>query len=124
MPLSFEPAGRTFSRWRFRPMWVVMLFTLAARFIRRTNIIDIVQESHKSEPIRTVPRWYGPAGILLMLLGAVLGYMMPTFFRQGATLVCPLERWTRSSTCPPLPACTWCCFNTVVNGWRRGAKPL
>ena len=79
MPLSFDPQAYLLAL-AFSAYVVVMLFTLAARFIRRTNIIDIVQESHKSEPIRAVPRWYGPAGIALALAGALLGYLMPTFF--------------------------------------------
>ena len=59
---------------------VVMLFFLGGRSIRRTNIIDIVQESHKSEPIREVKRWYGRVGIVLVAVGALAGYLMPSFF--------------------------------------------
>ncbi len=39
---------------------LLVLLGMGCRSVRRTNIIDIVQESHKSEPIRAVPRWYGP----------------------------------------------------------------
>lgn len=58
----------------------VMLFFLGRRSVRGTNIIDVIQESHKSEPIRAVPRWYGPVGIVLVAAGAALGYFMPSFF--------------------------------------------
>ena len=75
------------SRLRLQPMWFACCFFLAARFIRHTNIIDIVQTSHKSEPIHAVKRWYGPVGIVLALAGALLGYLMPTFFVTGAALV-------------------------------------
>ena len=50
-----------------------MLFLLGGRSVRRTNIIDIVQESHTSEPIREVKRWYGRVGIVLVVIGALAG---------------------------------------------------
>ena len=50
---------------------VVMLFVMLGRFLRRTNILDVVNESRKSEPIRAVPRWYGPLGIILLAAGGV-----------------------------------------------------
>ena len=108
MPLSFDPQAYLLAL-AFSAYVVVMLFTLAARFIRRTNIIDIVQESHKSEPIRTVPRWYGHGRHPADAARRRAGRDDADVFRQGATLVLPPARWTRSSTCPPLPACTWCC---------------
>ena len=74
MPLSFDPQAYLLAL-AFAAYVVVMLFFLAARFIRRTNIIDIVQESHKSEPIREVRRWYGLVGILLAVLGAPNAYL-------------------------------------------------
>lgn len=120
MPLSFDPQAYLLAL-LFSAYVTVMLFFLAARFIRRTNIIDIVQESHKSEPIRAVPRWYGPAGILLMLLGAALGYMMPTFFIR-------VLHWYAPSAVdalfylPALAGLYMVLLHTVVNGWRRGAN--
>ena len=59
MALSFDPQSYLLSL-AFAAYVVIMLFFLGGRSIRRTNIIDIVQESHKSEPIREVKRWYGP----------------------------------------------------------------
>ena len=120
MPLSFDPQAYLLAL-AFSAYVVVMLFTLAARFIRRTNIIDIVQESHKSEPIRTVPRWYGPAGILLMLLGAVLGYMMPTFFVKVLHWYAP-GAVDALFYLPALAGLYMVLLHTVVNGWRRGAN--
>ena len=57
MALSFDPQSYLLSL-AFAAYVVIMLFFLGGRSIRRTNIIDIVQESHKSEPIREVKRWY------------------------------------------------------------------
>ncbi|MGI6182206.1 MAG: FtsX-like permease family protein, partial [Agathobaculum sp.] len=120
MPLSFDPQAYLLAL-LFSAYVIVMLFFLAARFIRRTNIIDIVQESHKSEPIRAVPRWYGPAGILLMLLGAALGYMMPTFFIKVLHWYAP-GAVDALFYLPALAGLYMVLLHTVVNGWRRGAN--
>ena len=79
MALSFDPRSYLLSM-VFAAYVVGMLFFLGGRSIRRTNIIDIVQESHKSEPIREVKRWYGSVGIVLVVIGALAGYLMPSFF--------------------------------------------
>ena len=77
--MSFDPQAYLLSL-AFAAYVVVMLFLLGGRSIRRTNIIDIVQESHTSEPIRDVKGWYGWVGILLVAVGALAGYLMPSFF--------------------------------------------
>ena len=82
-----------------------MLFFLGGRSIRRTNIIDIVQESHKSEPIREVKRWYGSVGIVLVVIGALAGFLMPSFFITVLHWYSPLG-WTPSFTCRRWSACT------------------
>lgn len=45
--------------------------------LKRTNIMDVVNESKRSEPVRDVPAWYAPAGVLLMFGGAIMGYSVP-----------------------------------------------
>ena len=92
------------SRLRLQPMWFACCFLLAARFIRHTNIIDIVQTSHKSEPIHAVKRWYGPVGIVLALAGALLGYLMPTFFVTVLHWYAP-GAVNAIFTCPRSPGC-------------------
>lgn len=120
MPLRFDSQAYLLAL-LFSAYVIVMLFFLAARFIRRTNIIDIVQESHKSEPIRAVPRWYGPVGILLMLLGAALGYMMPVFFVRVLHWYAP-GAVDALFYLPALAGLYMVLLHTVVNGWRRGAN--
>ena len=92
---------------------------MGARFIRRTNIIDIVQESHKSEPIRDVPRWYGPAGILLIILGGYLGYSVPSWIILGLHWY-PPDGLTTVFYLPALIGLYMILLHTVVNGWRHG----
>lgn len=117
MPLAFDPQAYLLAL-AFSAYVVIMLFLLAARFIRRTNIIDIVQESHKSEPIHAVPRWYGPVGIVLAVCGALLGYLMPSFFVRVLHWYAP--GWVDAVFyLPALLGLYMVLLHTVVNGWRH-----
>lgn len=118
MPLRFDPQAYLLAL-AFSLFVIVMLFFMGARFIRRTNIIDIVQESHKSEPIRDVPRWYGPVGILLLAAGGLLGYLMPSFFILKLQWY-PPEGFTAIFYLPALVGLYMILLHTVVNGWRKG----
>ena len=117
MPLAFDLQAYLLAL-LFSAYVVIMLFLLAARFIRRTNIIDIVQESHKSEPIHAVPRWYGPVGIVLALCGALLGYLTPSFFVRVLHWYAP--GWVDAVFyLPTLLGLYMVLLHSVVNGWRR-----
>ena len=54
----------------------------AYRYLKRTNIIDIVHEKHINEPVKVLGRWCGPASFVLILAGAVCGYMAPGIYMQ------------------------------------------
>lgn len=118
MPLRFDPKAY-FVALMFALYVFVMLFFMLRRFIRRTNILDIISESHRSEPVRQVPRSYGPVGILLIAFGCWLGYEAPGFFvlrlhwypPEGLSLIFYL---------PMLIGLYMILLHTVVNGWRRG----
>ncbi len=102
----------------FSAFVILALFVMAAQFIRRTNIIDIVNEQRKSEPVRCIPRWCGWAGILLSVFGGVAGYFAPnvsirTFhYYPGA--------WIYMFYLPLLAGIYMILLHTVVNGWRGG----
>ena len=117
MSLSFDPPAYLFAL-AFSAFVILMLFFLGGRSIRRTNIIDIVQESHKSEPIRDVPRWYGPVGIVLVAAGAFFGYSMPSFFVFVMHWY-PPEGLSAIFYLPALIGLYMILLHTVVNGWRR-----
>lgn len=121
MVLRFDAQAYLFAL-AFSVFVILMLFLMGWRSIRRTNIIDIVQESHKSEPIRAVPRWYGPVGVLLIALGGFLGYfMMPSFFVK-------VLHWYAPSVVdalfylPALIGLYILLLHTVVNGWGGKKK--
>ena len=120
MVLSFDPQSYLLSL-AFAAYVVVMLFVLGSRSIRRTNIIDIVQESHKSEPIREVKGWYGTVGIVLVVIGAVGGYLMPTFFVRVLRWYAP-SGVTAIFYLPALIGLYMILLHTVVNGWRKGRQ--
>lgn len=120
MALIFDPEAYLLSL-AFAAYVAVMLFLMGGRAVRRTNIIDIVQESHTSEPIREVKRWYGPVGIVLVAVGALAGYLMPSFFIR-------VLRWYPPSVVdavfylPALVGMYMMLLHTVVNGWRKRHK--
>ena len=84
MRLTFDPQAYLLSL-AFSLFVIVMVFFLGSRSIRRTNIIDVVQESHKSEPIKAVPRWYGGLGILLVAVGRRSGASRRSSRRRDGT---------------------------------------
>ena len=117
MPLTFDPEAYILSL-IFSVFVIAALFFLGGRSIRKTNIMEIVQESRKSEPIRNVPSWYGPLGILLLCLGGFLGYIMPTVFIRGLHWY-PPEGLTSIFYLPALAGLYMILLHTVVNGWKR-----
>lgn len=120
MRLSFDPQAYLLSL-AFAAYVIVMLFLLGGRSVGHTNIIDIVQESHKSEPIRAVKRWYGPVGIALLVIGGLLGYFMPEVFIRGLHWY-PPEGLTAIFYLPALVGLYMILLHTVVNGWRKNHR--
>lgn len=117
MSLVFDPQAYVIPL-AFTLFVFAALVLLGNRSIRRTNIIDIVQESRKSEPIRNIPRWYGPVGILLLAVGGFLGYIMPSVFIRGLHWY-PPEGLTAVFYLPVLAGLYMILLHTVVNGWKR-----
>ena len=120
MVLSFDPDAYVYAL-AFAAYVTGMLFFLGGRSIRKTNIMDVVQESHKSEPIRAVPRWYGPVGIGLLALGGFCGYIAPSVFVRGLHWY-PPEGLTAVFYLPALAGLYMLLLHTVVNGWGRRHK--
>lgn len=117
MPLRFDPAAYSIAL-AFSVFVFAALLLMGRRFVGKTNILDIVQASRKSEPIHTVPRWYGWAGILLVAVGAVLGYSVPSFCVLTLHWY-PPEGLTAIFYLPVLLGLYMLLLHTVVNGWSR-----
>ena len=117
MQLTLDPQA-LFIPTAFSIVMVVMLFALAYRSVSRVNIIDIIHESHKSEPIHAVPHWYGIAGIVLMVVGALLGYLTPSFCVLVLHWYMP-DGLSAIFYLPALVGMYMILLHTVVNGWRK-----
>lgn len=55
-------------------------FWIGKRTLNHTNIMDIVNEEHKNEPIRDVKPWFAPVGLFLLFGGAVVAYIAPSIY--------------------------------------------
>lgn len=117
MALSFDPQAYLYSG-AYSLFTIVTLFVMGSRFIRRTNIIDIVNEQRRTEPMRDVRTWYGPVGIVLILAGGFMGYIAPS--------VCILvfhwypSFWINILYLPLFIGLYMVLMHTVVRGWGRG----
>lgn len=120
MPLTVAPKSYLLAL-AFGAYVTGMLFFLGGRSICKTNIMDVVQESHKSESIREVKRWYGPVGIVLLAVGCLAGYLMPTFFVRVLHWYAPAVV-TGIFYLPALAGIYMVLLHTVVNGWRGSRK--
>lgn len=118
MPFVFDPQAYAFAL-AFSMFVFAMLFVMMVRFLHRTNILDVVNEARKSEPIRAVPQHYGWLGIVLIIVGCLLGYSMPAFFILGLKWY-PPEGFTGIFYLPAIVGLYMILLHTVVNGWRRG----
>lgn len=117
MTLYFDPETALIAA-GFAAFTILALFWMAARFIRRTNIIDIVNEQRRCERVRDVEPWFGPLGIVLVVAGGVMGYFAP--------MVCVLGLhfypggWINLFYLPLIAGVYMILLHTVVRGWRGG----
>ncbi|OUQ39858.1 FtsX-like permease family protein [Faecalibacterium sp. An122] len=120
MALTFDPKAYLLAL-LFAGYVVAVLFWMGNRAVRHTNIMDVVQESHRSEPIREVKPWYGRVGILLVVTGALAGYLMPGFF---VNVLCwyPPSAVSAVFYLPAFVGIYMILLHTVVNDWRRGKR--
>lgn len=120
MVLTFDPRAYLLA-FSFALYVVTMLFALGSRAVYRTNIMDVIQESHTSEPIREVKRWYGPVGILLVVAGALAGYLVPGFFIRVLHWYAP-PVLDAVLYLPALVGIYMILLHSVVNGWHKRHK--
>jgi len=117
MLLFFDPQAYLIAA-AFAVFIFASLFIMARRFIGRTNIIDVINQQRKSEPIREVKPWCGPVGILLMIVGGLGGYLLPSFFIRVYHWYPPA--WANIAYLPLFIGLYMVLIHTVVRGWRQG----
>ncbi len=70
----------------------ILLGLAGRRFVKRSDIMDILRTQHKTEMVKPVPSWTFPVGILLSILGLVLAIGLPTvsvkYFYQNISSFC------------------------------------
>ena len=93
----------------------------AYRYLKRTNIIDVIQEEHRNEPITELGTWCGPIGFLLLLIGASAGYFAPTIYYALIDGHYP-PAWLSIFYLPVFPGLYMMMLHTVVHGWRSHKK--
>lgn len=93
---------------------------LAAMYLKRTNILDVVTEEHKNEPVREPGRWCGPVGIILLLAGAVTGYYSETVYEAVFKAYGP--SWLNITYAPVFVGLYMIMLHTVVHGWTTRRK--
>ncbi|MDR1706205.1 MAG: ABC transporter permease, partial [Clostridiales bacterium] len=61
----------------FAAFTAALLLVMGILFVRRSNIMDILYEQRKSEPVKDVKRWYGTAGVAMAVAGAAGALITP-----------------------------------------------
>lgn len=82
-PVGFLP-GILFS--------VILALALGAagfRFVRRTDIMEVLHMQQKSEMVREIPGWTFPAGVILTVTGILLGSGLPQFTAKVLNISLP-----------------------------------
>ena len=114
----------------FSCLWIPLVFALLVLFcacllafvyLRKTDIMDVIQEEHQNEPVRELGLWCGPVGIILLIGGAMLGYNFPTFYRD-LTHRFPSALLKVLCYSPVFAGLYMIMLHTVVNGWRFRRK--
>ncbi len=90
MRYSFGIAG-VFAGLLFATLLSLCVLILGIRFIRRANIMDILNAGRKTEMVREIRPWTGKLGIVLIIAGLFLAMAVPQLtvrlFRQGMPMI-------------------------------------
>ncbi|MCM1988915.1 ABC transporter permease [Oceanirhabdus seepicola] len=76
MQYQFSPLGFCYGM-GFCIFVTLCIFISGVKFIKRSNIIEIITDSRKSEVVKDVKSWTGIAGWIIFFSGIFLGYMVP-----------------------------------------------
>lgn len=92
----------------------------AWRYLRKTNIMEVIREEHINEPVKELGRWCGPVGLLLIFAGGAMGYFAPYVWELLFSAYAP--SWTSVLYLPMFAGLYMMMLYTVVYGWGRHKK--
>ncbi len=92
----------------------------AWRYLKKTNIMEVIREEHINEPVKELGRWCGPVGFLVLLVGAVLGYGAPWACHAWFSMFPPA--WVSLLYAPVFVGLYMIMLHTVVHGWKSHRK--
>lgn len=92
----------------------------AWRYLRKTNIMEVIREEHINEPVKELGKWCGPVGMGLIVAGAALGYGTPALCHAWFHMYSP--SWISIFYAPVLVGLYMVMLHTVVHGWRSLRK--
>lgn len=113
----------------FRCLFISLLFLLSVvgfacltawRYLKKTNIMEVIREEHINEPVKEPGRWCGPVGFLVLLTGAVLGYGAPWACHAWFSMYPPA--WVSVFYAPVFVGLYMIMLHTVVHGWKSHRK--
>lgn len=113
----------------FKCLFISLLFLLlvvgfacltAWRYLKKTNIMEVIREEHINEPVKEPGRWCGPVGVLVLLTGAVLGYGAPVACYRWLQMYPP--EWVGVFYAPVFVGLYMVMLHTVVHGWKSHRK--
>lgn len=119
MTLSFD----------FRCVFISLIFLFlvvgfacltAWRYLKKTNIMEVIREEHINEPVKELGRWCGPVGVVVLLTGAVLGYGVPSICHSWFHTFPPA--WVNIFYAPVFVGLYMIMLHTVVHGWKNYNK--
>lgn len=76
MTYQFSPIGSLIGL-LFSLVVSVCVLSLAYLFMKRSNLMDILNDQRKNEPIQEVTKSYGLLGLIMTVVGLLLGYGVP-----------------------------------------------
>ncbi len=109
----------------FRCLFISLLFLFlvvgfacltAWRYLKKTNIMEVIREEHINEPVKEQGRWCGPVGFLVLLTGAVMGFEAPMAWDKWFSSYPP--EWVGVFYAPVFAGLYMIMLHTVVHGWK------
>ena len=117
-------------RWNFEFLLISAVFFLVVvlvsiftglYYLKRTNIMEVIQEEHRNEPVKTVGMWCGLLGVILLVLGGILGYFAPNVYMKLMQAYPPAI--LNLFYLPALIGVYLVLLHTIVHGWFRKKNP-